>query len=582
MANFDVKGNDMASHGRTLGEFTPLHPAEKELLKHSQAGSVALIGNKVPDERTPSNIIRAAFIRFLLMGGDNRVSVHDRGVRVTGAWIIGELDLSYSRVSLPASIEKCKFARKVTLYGLSSSNYLSLDGSHLRGIAGAGAAILGGIYLRGVISQIEVDFTAGRFSHFYCDGAKLGKAGRCSLSLDGAEVSESLHFEEGFKSFGELRMVGASVGGQLSFTGAFLDNFEVDVKKKIGQRKYALVMDGITVKQDVFLNEFFTALGDVRMCGAKINGDFNVVKATMRCLDASRIVVGGVFNFRGCADRINSIILARSKVAVLRDDGASWGKDIEINGFVYDFIDVKTNTIEARIDWLDAQCGGSIERDGLRFRPQPWRQLQQVLEAMGHIEEARCVGIRYEERLREFGVIRQSSVVKSVLHFFYGKLTAFGYRPQWLLGWFFSVWIGCAIFYWWAALSEAVFAPTDPIVFQNVEYSSCRPPSDANAELNKVPGEGNWYLCNALREEYTGFSPLAFSLDLLLPLVDLHQENDWGPLIFTPRSNAWDEVKGVLDIRRLVRIVMWGEILAGWGFSLLFVAIVSGLTRRSD
>jgi len=36
------------------------------------------------------------------------------------------------------------------------------------------------------------------------------------------------------------------------------------------------------------------------------------------------------------------------------------------------------------------------------------------------------------------------------------------------------------------------------------------------------------------------------------------------------------------SLKRFVRFVMWCEIIAGWGFSLLFVAVVSGLARRKE
>ncbi len=92
---------------------------------------------------------------------------------------------------------------------------------------------------------------------------------------------------------------------------------------------------------------------------------------------------------------------------------------------------------------------------------------------------------------------------------------------------------------------------------------------------------GNWYLCNSLREEYTGFSPLAYSLDILLPLVDLQQERDWAPMINTPTAD-WVQELGRMDSERLTRLVIWFQTLFGWVASLLLVAIVSGLTKRRE
>lgn len=96
-----------------------------------------------------------------------------------------------------------------------------------------------------------------------------------------------------------------------------------------------------------------------------------------------------------------------------------------------------------------------------------------------------------------------------------------------------------------------------------------------------VQGVGNWYLCEKLRPEYTGFSPFAYSLDLILPLVDLQQENDWTPMIPTPDNTSafWTWIP---NHEYFIRLVMWFEILFGWMASLLLVAVVSSLTKRRE
>ncbi|MEQ1514005.1 MAG: hypothetical protein ABL934_15160 [Lysobacteraceae bacterium] len=111
---------------------------------------------------------------------------------------------------------------------------------------------------------------------------------------------------------------------------------------------------------------------------------------------------------------------------------------------------------------------------------------------------------------------------------------------------FFGMWLACATFYWFTALPpQNVFAPSNPLVFQHADYAACVPGSDAaKAEHAKpadavpapVKGAGNGYPCETLRAEYTGFSPMAYSLDVILPLVDLQQEKDCAPMIPTPKA----------------------------------------------
>lgn len=94
-----------------------------------------------------------------------------------------------------------------------------------------------------------------------------------------------------------------------------------------------------------------------------------------------------------------------------------------------------------------------------------------------------------------------------------------------------------------------------------------------------VPGEGNWYLCADLDEEYTGFSPLAYSLDLLIPLVDLQQARDWAPLIPPPHQQWYRELTR-FGIKHVTRLLTWVEIIFGWVGSLLLVAVLTGVTER--
>jgi hypothetical protein len=110
--------------------------------------------------------------------------------------------------------------------------------------------------------------------------------------------------------------------------------------------------------------------------------------------------------------------------------------------------------------------------------------------------------------------------------------------------------------------------PTNPLVFNDPEL--------------RMACANNWYLCEKLPEEYTGFSPLAYSLDVLLPLVNLEQEKDWAPLIPTPKPSWWKEWLANWSFKHFARLVVWAEILFGWIASLLLVAVFSGLAKRRE
>ena len=137
-------------------------------------------------------------------------------------------------------------------------------------------------------------------------------------------------------------------------------------------------------------------------------------------------------------------------------------------------------------------------------------------------------------------------------------------------------------------------APTNPRVFDKPKYASCRPESG-----------GNWTTCDKAPFEYTTFNPWIYSLDLMLPFVDLQQDRDWAPMMMQPCAatmSIWvtdicwrsaaearkisDEVppaKAAYWIAgTFVAVVMWFEILFGWAASLLLAAVLSGLAKRME
>jgi hypothetical protein len=148
-----------------------------------------------------------------------------------------------------------------------------------------------------------------------------------------------------------------------------------------------------------------------------------------------------------------------------------------------------------------------------------------------------------------------------------------------------AVWFCCGLFYWGAAY-QGVFTPSDPLIFQNTEYKDCRPVNDKDSFdfslINNRNHEGktkNWYTCGKLKGEYSTFSPLTYSLDVILPLIDLGQEKTWGTYIDTPKENAICEFLS-FTINHVIRLIIWIETLFGWMASLMLVAFLTGLSDR--
>ena len=578
------------AHGRSLADFEPLRPAEQTLLDKCAKGEEAKMGDAVPaDDSDPNKIVRAGFLRFLLLGGDDNNPVHEQGVRLHGAWIEGELDLQSCRVPHGMELGKCKFDQQIVARDAHIAGAFVLSGSHLQqGLRADRLQCDASVFLRNNFQSFaavrllgaqiggQLNCSGGQFEPK--EGDALSADEGAAIFADGVVVKGNVVLSNQFKAKGTVRLLGAQIDGQLNCSGGQFEPKE----------GYALVANQAIVKGDVALNKSFKATNTVLFLGIQIGssldcsgGQFSAEINLQTAVITSRLIL------RDMATPV-CIDATFAQIGELVDDPKMWAKGSILDGLVYRSIS-GTVPIDAaqRIDWLKQQSDKHLGEGDLkqRFRPQPWKQLQKVLREMGHDADARRVGVAFEDQLRKadrIGQITDTSKAQKIipvvsrqclrgLHWLFGKLAGYGYHPTRLFMSMVAVWLFCAVAYWWLALPpHNALGPTDPLVFQNPAYAAC-----TSACM------GNWFLCPPLPAEYTTFSPLAYSLDLLLPLVDLGQEKNWGPLVPTPERHFCVELFS-FSPAHWVRLLNWFEVLYGWVASLLFVAIVSGMSRRSE
>jgi sRNA-binding regulator protein Hfq len=456
------------------------------------------------------------------------------------------------------------------LFEVMHGNALTVDGASIKGDVSLRGSFKATGHVRLLGTQIGGDLT--------CSGGQFEvKEGR-ALSADRANVKGGVFLSNGFRAAGEVRLLGAQIGSDLTCTGG---QFEARDGK-------ALSADRSNVKGSVFLRLRFRATREVSLPGARIGGDLDCDGGQFEALSLDSAVVRGTWRLCKTLQpvRVNA---SHADVAVLVDDLVAWAPGSTLDGLRYAaFGGLAPTSGKDRLTWLCRQPEEHLgdARGGAGFRPQPWRQVQRVLREMGHTEDAKQVGIAFEDRLRTIGRLGESPqgthavpawlkrVVAQGAHYAFGKLAGYGYRPINLVAWMVAVWFACGMAYWWLALPpRSAMAPSDPLVFQNALYAKC------------LPGPktlGNWYLCDPLRGEYATFSPFAFSLDLMLPVVDLGQEKTWGAFVPTPKENPLAELFCNWHWGHAARLLAWFQTLFGWLSSLLLVAIVSGFSRRND
>lgn len=551
-------------------------------------------------------------------------------ISLAGAQIRGHLSLRNSQIEFDGGNALCADRANIQDSVLLDSGFkvtgiVSLVGATIGGdlnccdgnfivpgdiaLSAQSANILGNVFLGvvdwGVLKGESADKNASTLGRknfmatgtFWLIGAQIGgdldcrggefKADDIALLADRSQIQGGVYLVEGFSTTGEVRLVGASIGGDLLCHGG---RFEVT-------KSAALKFSDAEVKGNVNLGDSFRATGQVIMVGAEIGGDFYCNGAQFLsaeddalCLDSA--VVRGSWFF-DISEQVR-VKASHAEVAVLVDSIDAWAPGSRLDGFRYAaFGGIASTSGRDRIKWLFRQPESHLSGSG--FCPQPWRQLQRVLREIGHAEDAKQVGIEYEKHLRKIGVIGQSAadenlvfafwrrITAFILHYCFGLLAAYGYRPLRLLTWMLGVWLGCAGLYWLLAQQPYnSIAPSNPLVFQNANYAPCRSNELHTVQTVRVDGQGNWPSCNLMPGEYSTFSSLAYSLDLLLPVVDLGQETAWGAYI-----PAEDEGEPRMPFLKLpwgyaVRWLAWFEILFGWMSSLILVATISGFSRRND
>jgi hypothetical protein len=600
---------------KTLADFGELNAAETKLLQCSVSGEAAIISEMRPDKAFKSgkkaNTVRAELIRWVALGGDAAYPLHAHGVQLMGAWIDEELDLQGAILKANLILVRCHIAQSPNMRGMQLNGSLNLQGSYLAArLVASAAQIAGDMVLRSDAnyrfeSAGEVCLIGARIGgDLSCGGAYLNpRAGQDALTTDGAQIAGSIFLRSDsnhrFNSRGTIRLHGARIGGTLDCNGAQLN-------PQAGQD--ALSADNTRIAGSVILcsyaNHRFESIGTVRLLGAKIGGNLGCVGVKLNpqvghyalCVDGAQIagnvflygdadhhsessgtvslvganVKGGLFlrpNYNHPIETASCVTLdvSHCTVGFLQSDVVTFGEGLVLDGFVCGSLRGAYWQTSDYLAWLYKQLPnhyGRINKPNL-FKPQPWKQLISVLRNMGHNDMANDISIAFEMQRYAIGLVKGSS---RPLHQLFGWLAGYGYRPLNLVKVMLMIWFSFALCYWCAAYN-GVFAPSDPLVFQHNDYKTCRTINtageyDPKVINNKIKASQNWYTCDALKGEYTTFSPLAYSLDVILPLVDLGQEKTWSTYISTPNANGFAEF-AKLSVNHVIRLMVWFEILFG-------------------
>lgn len=470
----------------------------------------------------PERRVRAEVLRYLILGGCDRCKVQGWGVRVTGAYVEGQLDLSFQTAAGATGLLVCHIEQEIVALQ-ARFEFLNLTESHLPGLNAQGAQMTGNVFLRGVTAT------------------------------------------------GAVHLSGASIGGQLAREGAHFTGRE---------DSDALSAQGATVTGSVSLRDV-TATGMVRLSSTSIGGQLSCVGARFagtkgkNALNAQRLRVTQGLIWRRVTVEAGSVDLSAAHIGDLFDDPNCWpdrGRLI-LDGFTYDRISAAPTDAATRLKWLakgDTWNG--------TFFPQPYTQLAKVLHEMGHDRDARKVLARREQKVQADMRRRLHVELDGSFRTRLGAIRAYALRPglwvwdqllRWVVGYGYypfrsllsllGLW---AVAVWLAHLAWTTgdFAPNSGPVQMSERWQALAMSAENPAQV--------WSSASDAGRDWETFNRYAWAADLVIPIIDQGQTAAWAPS--TARGD-WG--------RRLWR---YGFLLqmAGWIVTALGAAAITGIIRR--
>jgi len=457
--------------------------------------------------------LSGAFIRQALLGKaeippDCPLRIDDRGARMEGAIVEGGLDLSELDFGRSIEFERCTFLGAVSLRH-SSFRYVSLAGSRAP-------------HIDAELASIRTSLTLS--------GARLESPGKVAFNGYGLRVEGSVFLNHGFVAFGAVVLMAATIGMQLrcdncalihpfasasasnkDFTRRWIVDASLSAINATNARIHAITLmgtriEGLAVFLSTTLVDNFVVAGGVSfLAGGGARSGLYLLNCHM----------GGSLVFQEVEEFEGTLLLGGCVAHSLADDGSVWrdpktgrlrdGTTLELDDFHYDGftdpVDAHTDVgWRTRLQWLKMQPNERLAED---FKSQPFTHLAEVLAHMGDAHGARMILFERERlRLKAKNVGLWEKLGGHVL----GALAGYGYKNHYAFYWALGVWLlGALVFGVADRLGE--MRPADPHVLAEAHYQeTLRPPTD-----------------------YEPVKPALYSLDLLLPIIEIGQQEYWIP-----------------------------------------------------
>ncbi len=559
----------------SLAEFGDLGPAEATLLDGLSNGAFDRVGaGGLPVEGDAARLVRADLIRFLLLRGEGAPYLHQKGIRLGGAWITGVLDLEGCRVPHDIGLLDCRFDATPVLRS-AVIDTLSLDGSHLPGFAADRLEARGDLLFRSATVSGPISLRGARIGgDLVFDGATLDYPGDRALGAERISVRGGVMLR-GATVRGSVAFPGARIGGDLDLIGAVLERPGGD----------ALEADSISVEGDITLR-LASVTGAISLVSARIGGDVDLSAASLSnpgamAFNLNRATSNGAFFLRQDAKIDGTLSLNGAALGAMVDDPACWPAkgELRLNRCLYGALLGAEIGADVRLDWLARQ---TPERWGEDFWPQPYEQLARVLGEMGHDEDKRRVLVQKERLSRRARRGRARSLPRRLMlriqDMVVGLTTGYGRQPLLALVWMGLLWLSGTVFYSYLDSIQAV-RPNSVVVLRSPEWVLCAVPRDQTLFLPSfaldraglaAPGQKQLacYRAQPEAQAFPKFNAAMLSADAIIPGLGTGSKDYWSPDTRVPLGYAG-------------KWYMYFQTLAGLGLGLLAVAGFSGIVKSN-
>jgi len=421
----------------------------------------------------------------------------------------GKLECRGLRVDGETRIHNCRVAGSI---GMSDARFENPGGIALNA---GGLAAEGGVFLTDTFAATgEVRLVGAQLgANLTLSRATFCNPGTVAVNLDRARIG-ACHGEH-VSCQGQISLVGAQVTGDLNLSGTVLDSGsdqpalmlerasvggallltrlraagELDMRTvRVGQRLLlnesqlqarsgtACRLSKAHLAVDLFC-DYMTAAGSVRLAGAVIGGAITLKQVQLAnpagialdapAVQAQELVLLPSAPIQGTVD------LSHASVGVLRDDPGSWPGRLNLEPFTYQALDPPLPARQ-RLQWL--------ARDPRGHQPQPYEQLAAHYNAIGQPAQARIV-LYTRERIQS----RAKAPLPRAWSVLQDLAVGYGYQP-----WRVPTWLALLL-----AVGTITFTLAPPPALQP--------------------------------ENVPHFNAFIYTLDLLLPVVNLGQKYAFNP-----------------------------------------------------